>query len=191
MKKRKSELKGESTQKNINPIELLKEDHKLVKKLFDEFEDSEDEEEKAEIVEKALIELKIHATIEEEIFYPASRKLLEEDEEGEELLDEAKEEHHVAHLLMEELNEMDAEDEGYFAKFTVLAENVRHHIKEEEGELMPKLKSIKSESQGIGEEMMERKLELKTEAGGEEKSSAPKTRPQSRRSGSGSPARNR
>ena len=80
------------------------------------------------IVREALTELKVHAAIEEEIFYPAVRKPV-----GKEIMNEADEEHHVAKLLIAELDVMDGSESHFDAKFHVLAENVRHHIKEEEG----------------------------------------------------------
>ena len=102
---------------------LLKKDHDTVKDLFDRFENAEGRPEKKKIVDQALAELKVHATIEEEIFYPAVRKPV-----GKDVMNEADEEHHVAKILIAELEEMDGRETHYDAKFTVLAENVRHHI---------------------------------------------------------------
>lgn len=167
MKKNKSELKNGSPEK-VNPLELLKEDHRVVKKMFDEFEQSEEDKEKEEIAIKAIKELKVHAAIEEEIFYPKVREYFKDNEEEMELLDEAHEEHHVVHLLIGELDGMDSEDACYFAKFTVLAENVRHHIKEEEGEMFPKLKGAKNELEEIADQLVQRKEELKAQEGIEE-----------------------
>src|SRR5437870_5524040 len=116
-------------------IGILKKDHDRVKGLFDEFERAETRPAKRKIVEQALTELKVHATLEEEIFYPAVRKHV-----GGDLMNEADEEHHVAKLLIAELETMKETDDHHDAKFTVLAENVRHHIKEEENEVMPKAK---------------------------------------------------
>jgi len=108
-------------------IALLKKDHDTVKGLFDKFEKAESRPAKTKIVTQALAELKTHAAIEEEIFYPAVRKPV-----GNDIMNEADEEHHVAKVLIAELEEMDGHEDHYDAKFTVLAENVRHHIKEEE-----------------------------------------------------------
>ena len=82
-------------------------------------------------------ELKIHAMIEEEIFYPAVRRQLSED-----VMNEADEEHHVARVLIAELDRDGRGNDHREAKFTVLAESVRHHIREEEGEMLPKAKSL-------------------------------------------------
>ena len=143
--------------KSQSAIELLKADHKKVKALFDQFEEASDKKAKKKIVEEALNELKVHAAIEEEIFYPAVRHELE-DKEG--LMDEADEEHHVAKVLIAELELMSGDEEHYDAKFTVLAENVRHHIKEEEGETLPKAKRTDIDFDVLGEQMADRKQEL-------------------------------
>jgi hemerythrin-like domain-containing protein len=106
--------------------------------------------------------LKVHTKLEEEIFYPAMR------EKGGELADmiaEATEEHHVVDLLVAELEKLNSADEQYDAKFTVLMENVEHHVEEEEGQLFPKAgKALRGELDELGDEMSERKVQLKTEA---------------------------
>src|SRR5581483_9735585 len=117
-------------------FDLMK-DHDRVKNLFDRFEKSESPAEKEKIIGEAVTELKIHATIEEEIFYPSVRKLVDKD-----LMNEADEEHHVARVLVAELDRNGRRDDHRDAKFTVLAESVRHHIKEEEGEMLPKAKGL-------------------------------------------------
>lgn len=142
--------------KEEDAIKLLKEDHKKVKDLFDEFEDTDDNEEKKEIALKACAELKVHAKVEEEIFYPAA----DEELEDEELVAEAHEEHHVVKQLIEELEGGDLEPTVFNAKFTVLAENVRHHIKEEEGELFPEVKDTDIDLEDMGLRLMERKQQL-------------------------------
>lgn len=136
-------------------IEMLREDHRKVKALFDEFERTDEAEAKEGIVETTLHELEIHAALEEEIFYPAAEEQVDEKES----IDEAREEHHIVKLLIGELKKMNADDERYDAKYTVLAESVKHHIEEEESELFPKLEG-KLDTEGIGEQMEARKLEL-------------------------------
>src|SRR5262245_14704471 len=118
-----------------NAIEMLREDHRKVKKLFEEFEHTEEEQSKEQIVEHTLRELEVHAALEEEIFYPAAEEQIGEKDS----IDEAREEHHVVKLLIGELKKMRADDDRYDAKYTVLAESVKHHIEEEESELFPKL----------------------------------------------------
>jgi hemerythrin superfamily protein len=142
-------------------IALLKADHKKVKKLFDAFEATDDENKQKEIAEQACQELKIHSVIEEEIFYPEVREAMES-EEGGDLLDEAEEEHRVAKTLIEELSAGGPSVEHYCAKFMVLSEAVRHHIKEEEGELFPKAKKTKLDFDDLGERMLARKQELQS-----------------------------
>jgi hemerythrin superfamily protein len=112
-------------------VSLLKEDHDRVKGLFDQFQAAKSRAAKVKIVRAALTELKVHAAIEEELFYPAVRKPI-----GKEIMNEADEEHHVAKLLIAELDVMDGSESHFDAKFHVLAENVRHHIKEEEDEML-------------------------------------------------------
>lgn len=141
--------------KTKDPIALLKSDHKEVKKLFDKFEEA-DSEDKNIIAQEAIKELKIHSAIEEEIFYPAVKKNLKDDE----IVIESKEEHRVAKTLIEALEGMDAQDEDFTAKFTVLAENIRHHIKEEENEMFKMVRKTDLDLNELGEQMTARKEEL-------------------------------
>ena len=144
-----------------DPIAMLREDHTKVKGLFDEFEAARTSRSKQRIAREALMELDVHAGIEEEIFYPAFNA--ESDaEETEEIVLEAEEEHHVVHVLITELKEMMGSDDPRFdAKFTVLAENVRHHIKEEETQMLPKARKLgKARLAELGAQMMDRRQEL-------------------------------
>lgn len=142
-----------------NPaVDLLKKDHDTVKQLFDQFETAKSRPAKRKIVRAALDELKVHAVIEEEIFYPAVRKAI-----GKEIMNEADEEHHVAKLLIAELDSMDGSESHFDAKFVVLAENVRHHIKEEEHEMLPKAKALKLDFEKLAEKMKRRKERLLTD----------------------------
>ncbi len=137
-------------------IAILMKDHDVVKELFDRFEKAEAVSEKEKIIAEALTELKIHAAIEEEIFYPAVRKQL-----GKDLMNEADEEHHIARVLIAEL-ELDGRGNDHRdAKFTVLSESVRHHIKEEEGEMLPKAKSVEMDFEALGQRLLDRKKELR------------------------------
>jgi len=138
-----------------NPaVSLLKTDHDRVKSLFDQFEAAKSRSAKVKIVRSALNELKVHAAI-EEIFYPAVRKPV-----GKEIMNEADEEHHVAKLLIAELDVMDGSESHFDAKFHVLSENVRHHIKEEENEMLPKAKGVKINFEALAEKMKRRKEKL-------------------------------
>jgi hemerythrin superfamily protein len=139
-------------------IALLKEDHKNVKAIFDQFEKAKDEDKKHALVEQALKELEVHTAIEEEIFYPEARQALGEEEED--LMDEASEEHRVAKTLVLDLKENHKSDDRFEAKFTVLAENIRHHIEEEEGDLFKKVRETELDLKEIGEKLAARKEEL-------------------------------
>ncbi|MCC6381115.1 MAG: hemerythrin domain-containing protein [Dehalococcoidia bacterium] len=142
-----------------DPVKMLKDDHNKVKGLFSEFE-SADGRSKMRIAKEAMTELEIHTKLEEEIFYPAMQRALKE----EELMAEAEEEHHVAKVLIKELEAMERADVHFDAKFTVLAENVKHHIKEEESEMLPKASKIdRTELDRLGEEMQARREQLMTE----------------------------
>ncbi len=136
-----------------NPaLALLKKDHDTVKELFDKFEQAEGRPAKKKIVNQAITELKVHAAIEEELFYPAVRKPV-----GKDIINEDDEEHHVAKVLIAELEGMDGREDHYDAKFTVLAENVRHHIKEEENEVFPKAKDAAIDFEALSKAMVKRK----------------------------------
>ena len=143
-------------------VALIKADHREVEKLFHEFEDAGDRayKTKQQLVSQIIKELEVHATIEEEIYYPAVDAKAKKD--GKELIAEAIEEHHVVKVLLGELATMSAEDDAFDAKVTVLIENVRHHVEEEEEELLPQSEEILGEQEltRLGEEMAARKQQL-------------------------------
>ena len=128
---------------NMNAIDLLKEDHARVKKLFKAFEKAKEGDHDAieDIITSACTELKVHSKIEEEIFYPAVRA--KADHELEELLNEAKVEHGSVDGLVEKLTTVKMDDEMYKANFTVVVEYVKHHVQEEEKEMFPKVRKLK------------------------------------------------
>jgi hypothetical protein len=136
-------------------IAILKKDHDAVKALFDEFEKADKAPAKKKIVDRALKALKIHAILEEEMFYPAVRTHV-----GSKLMNEADEEHHVAKVLIAELDLSDRRNDHRDAKFTVLAESVRHHIQEEENEMLPKAREVKLDFEALGRQMLARKKQL-------------------------------
>lgn len=143
-------------------IDMLKEDHQKVKALFEEFEDAKDSKTKQRIVETALMELDIHAKLEEGLVYPAIRSEIDE----EDLMDEALEEHHVVHVLIAELKKMKPSDDRFDAKFTVLAENVKHHVKEEESEMFPKAEECDIDWETLEQQVMKQKEKLMTKMNG-------------------------
>jgi len=138
-------------------IAVLKRDHDEVKELFDRFEKSDSEAEKERIIADAVLKLKIHAVVEEEIFYPAVRKQI-----GRDIMNEADEEHHVAKVLIAELDAGKGGDHRE-AKFTVLSESVRHHIREEENEMLPKAKEVDLDFEALGDKIVARKAELEAD----------------------------
>ncbi|MDB5808609.1 MAG: Hemerythrin cation binding region [Betaproteobacteria bacterium] len=153
-----------SSKKSNDALTLLKADHDKVKKMFKEFErlnNDESDEECEQLAKQICNELKIHTTIEEEIFYPEARSAIEDDD----LLDEAEVEHASAKELIEQIESTSSADEKFAAKVSVLGEYVNHHIKEEQDEMFPQCKKAKMDLQGIGEKLMQRKQELMSEMG--------------------------
>jgi hemerythrin-like domain-containing protein len=145
---------------STDAIVLLKADHKEVKKVFRDFERAgEDEKAKGQLVKQMIELLTVHTYLENEVMYPEVRKLLPDLEDD---VLESYEEHHVADVLCMELYSMKPSDERFDAKTTVLIENVRHHIEEEEQEWFPKVR------EGLGRkqlaELGERMAELRKSA---------------------------
>lgn len=170
----------------VDALQMLRDDHRHVKDLFKQFEEADDTRTKGQIVAAALKALENHAALEEEIFYPVVRKEADADS-GE--MDEAEEEHHVVKLLIGELRRMKPGAARYDAKFTVLAENVKHHIDEEESEMLPKAAELGTERMNeLGAAMEKRKLQLmngaarKSKLGVRTASAAHGKRPAARRS---------
>jgi hypothetical protein len=143
-----------------NAIELLEDDHKKVKKLLEQGDDTTENAVKTrtELFEKIKTEMEIHEAIEEEIFYPA----LKEHPKAKEIVLEGYEEHHVVDKILEELGETSVEDERWGAKFSVMKENIEHHIEEEEDEMFKKARDVfsKDELEDLGDRMEARKKEL-------------------------------
>ncbi len=162
MEERETE-KGEGGE---DVFEMLKADHRHVQDLFTKFEDA-DKRARASIADEALTALEVHAALEEELVYPAVAEVVDD----EELINEAKEEHHVAKVLIKELRKMDAEDEGFSTKFKVLGELVSHHIEEEEGEMFPQAQEGGFEPESISDEVSKRKAKLMQKYEGGKKSS--------------------
>ena len=151
--------------------DMLRDDHKKVKGLFEEFEQADDAKAKQWIVETALMELEVHSKLEEELIYPAIRA-----EIGDEvLMDEALEEHHVVHGLIGELKKMKPSDDRYEAKFTVLAENVKHHIKEEESDMFPQAEKCEIDWEELYSQVVKRKEQLIAKTSATPKNSQDKT----------------
>ena len=143
-------------------IALLEADHAKIKQLFDSYKTRTRRADRARLVREVCEALTIHAALEEEIFYPACRELIEDDP-----LDEAQVEHDSAKVLINELLAGSPEDPFYDAKFEVLANQVRHHIQEEEGKsdsIFAKARSAGADLVALGEKLKERKAELSEKA---------------------------
>jgi hemerythrin-like domain-containing protein len=138
----------------MDAITMLRDDHKRVRGLFKRFEQAGDNalKTKREIVDRIIEELSVHSAIEEQVFYPAVRSAVEQAEDD---VLESLEEHHVVKWVLSELEDMEPEDERFEAKVTVLIENVRHHMQEEEQEMFPEVRKAfsPSELRDLGETM--------------------------------------
>ena len=142
--------------KSDDAIALLKEDHRAVEKLFKDFEGAKGDGRKERLARQICLQLTVHTTIEEEIFYPACEGKIEED-----LLKEAYVEHDSAKLLIAEIEAGNGESDDFFdAKVQVLSEQIEHHVKEEEGELFPQVRKADLDLKAIGEQLSARKNEL-------------------------------
>ncbi|MGH8664579.1 MAG: hemerythrin domain-containing protein [Burkholderiales bacterium] len=153
---RPTKTKTRSRRSAPNAINLLTEDHAKVRKMFKQFEKSKEkmeDAEKSELVQQICMELTLHAQVEEEIFYPAAREAVEEQD----LMDEAEVEHASAKELISQLQGMQPHDELYDAKVTVLGEYVEHHIKEEEKQMFPKVRKARLDLEHLAEQIEERK----------------------------------
>jgi len=137
-------------------LALLKADHREVSEMLEKFESARSSKEK--LARQICQALTVHAQIEEEIFYPAARDALGED--GKDLLDEAKVEHNSLKGLISNIERSSADDDLFKAHVMVLREYVKHHVKEEEGELFPKLRKSEMDLKDIGEQLAARKKEL-------------------------------
>lgn len=154
---------GSGTQSH-DAVAMLTADHKKVKKLFSDFDKLKEEgsdEEKSAVVNQICNELKIHTELEEEIFYPAVRKAIEDSD----LMDEALVEHAGAKDLVAQLEDASPDDDLYDAKVTVLGEQINHHVKEEEGEMFPKAKKAKVDTEALAAAMLKRKGALMDKMG--------------------------
>ena len=135
---------------------MLRADHQLVSKLFEEYEASRSNSKKMQIVSQICMELTVHAQIEEEIFYPAVKQALNDGE----LVPEATVEHATLKDLIAQVEGKEPDGEMFDAKIKVMSEYVKHHVKEEEEEIFPKAKKSSLNLEKIGSEISNRKAEL-------------------------------
>ncbi|HWA47859.1 MAG TPA: hemerythrin domain-containing protein [Dongiaceae bacterium] len=143
-------------------LKLLKADHAEVSEMFDKYENGRlPKARKAALAQKICAALTVHAQIEEEIFYPAAREA--GGKEVEDMLNEAEVEHGSIKELVAALEAGSPEDELFDAQVKVVSEWVKHHVKEEEGELFPKIRKSDMDLEEVGEQLAARKTELTRE----------------------------
>jgi hemerythrin superfamily protein len=159
MAARKKGSKSAAPRRAANAITLLKSDHTAVQELFDKYEKTRSSDRKAALAEQICNELRVHAQIEEEIFYPAAREALRDQD----LLDEAQVEHASAKELIAQIESGRPGEDLFDAKVKVLGEYVKHHVKEEQNELFPKVRKTKLDLQELGEKLQARKDALMAE----------------------------
>jgi len=137
-------------------IALLRADHKTVSDLFEKFEGTRSPARKKALVAQICAELTAHARIEEEIFYPAVKQALRDKE----LVPEATIEHATLKSLIAQVEGVEPDGEMFDAKVRVMSEYVKHHVKEEQNEMFPKVKASKLDLADLGSQMAMRKQEL-------------------------------
>ncbi|MFL5726993.1 MAG: hemerythrin domain-containing protein [Chloroflexota bacterium] len=141
----------------MNAITMLTDDHRAVKRLLEEIESTTERGVKTrqELFGRVKEMLMVHEIIEEEIFYPAMR----DHPKAKDMVLEAYEEHNVVDTILTELDQTPPDDETWGAKATVMAENLRHHIDEEENEMFPTARKLfeEAELKELGEKMAARR----------------------------------
>ena len=153
------------TTSDQDAIELLADDHAAVKELFAEFKKFQEakaqgvDEMKQALMDAVCEALKVHMQIEEEIFYPAARQALAGEAD---LMNEAVVEHQAARELIAQIEAGSARDDMTCAQFIVLSEQIDHHVKDEEGEMFPKLRKASLDMQALGRKLARRRAELET-----------------------------
>ena len=148
--------------KTPDALQLLTADHRTVEDLFEQFEKASGDGRKEKLAKQICLELKVHAMLEEEIFYPAVRGKIEDDD-----LDEAYVEHDGAKVLINEIEAASPSDDFYDAKVKVLKEEIEHHVKEEEkqhGNIFSQTRQTDVDLDALGEQMLARKQELMAQA---------------------------
>lgn len=152
-----AKAKSNGRTKPMDAVQLLKNDHRTVEGLFEEFENAKGGKSKQRIANQICMELIVHAQIEEEIFYPAVKEAVEE-----EIYTEAHVEHDGAKVLIAEILDGDPDDEFYDANVKVLSEMIKHHVKEEEQRdgMFAQAKQGDVDLVEVGEQLAQRKADL-------------------------------
>ena len=162
MAKASAQSEAPETEQTVDAIALLKADHRAVDDLFEEYDKARRSDRKAKLVERICTELKIHTIIEEEIFYPAVEPKIDES-----IVLEGYVEHDGAKLLINDLLAAKPRDRFYDAKVKVLAEEIRHHVQEEEKWLrgmFAQARRTDLDMDALGAKLAVRKAELQREA---------------------------
>ena len=166
-----------------NATQMIRQDHKKVEGLFKKFEQTQGSQAKRRLAENAMTELEVHAALEEEIFYPAVKKEVDDGS----MVQEAIEEHQTVKQLISELKRMEEADEEFESQFSQLMENVQHHVEEEESEMLPKVEESELDLNSLGQQMSQRKQEMQN--GGRATKKAPNAGSRRNSAGSKSTAR--
>ncbi|WP_422011704.1 hemerythrin domain-containing protein [Roseateles sp.] len=153
---RKPAAKPTRAPRQQDAVAMLREDHKKVAALFDEYEKARSANVKRRLVESICAELTVHTTLEEDIFYPAFKAALKDKE----LVPEAKVEHQSVKDLIAQVRGREPDGEDFDAKVKVMGEFVKHHVKEEQNEMFPKATKSKLDLVELGRQMAERKQQL-------------------------------
>jgi hemerythrin superfamily protein len=159
----------------MDAVTLLKDDHRRVEKLFESYQAARDSKRKQALAQQICMELTIHTIVEEEIFYPACKGQIEDEDR----LEESYVEHDGAKVLIAELSESEPDDEFFDAKMSVLSEMIKHHVREEEKRsegLFAEAKAAGLDLGELGQRLTERKEALKEELGDGSRLPPPHTR---------------
>ncbi len=157
MSTRKAATPRRSTRRKPDALRMLKDDHDKVKGLFEKFQNARrDDERKGEIAQTICKELTVHTQLEEEIFYPAVREAIDDDD----VMNEAVVEHGSAKELIAEIEKMSPDEDMFDAKVKVLGEFVNHHIREEQNEMFPQVRKTDLDLNALAERMRSRKQQL-------------------------------
>jgi hemerythrin superfamily protein len=160
-KKRAAESKRSKSRAAVAPrdaVALLKADHRQVEGWFEQFESTRSDERKGKLAQQICQALKVHAEIEEEIFYPAFLAATEDKD----MHHEAEVEHEGAKKLIAEIEASGPNDDYYDAKVKVLSEMIKHHVKEEEqrGGMFAEARDSDMDLKALGEQLAARKADL-------------------------------
>jgi len=153
----------ETAEESTDALELLSADHDRVQRLFENYTElvttEADDADKQHVVEEICLLLTVHAHIEDEFFYPAARRVLDD----EDVIDEAQIEHDSVRDLIDELLTMKPFDELFDDRVRLLEESVSQHVEEEENEIFPRLREAGVDLESLGEQMSTRREDLMAE----------------------------